>query len=317
MMTSFFMPAVSGRRRMKSWLVPVMHAAAPSVSARLQQGQRRNDPDPGPGAIQARRPLPQWGAIGLQEWGGKGTYNALQAALDVRDWHGLTFMGSYVKAKCLDNGTDDGGAPARQLIGLNYAPCDFDQGNTSSLSFNYALPIGRGKKFLNGGSWLVNKALGGWQIAAVTTLKSGLPYTPTITGDRANTGAGGQRPNVIGTPFVPKNLSCWYYTSANSTCKALFPNATDAFAVQAQYTIGTGGRNILRADNLALLDFSLLKDIPVTESKRFQFRAEFFNIANHAVFNAPGAAIDQGSGGQVSSTLNSNRIIEFALKFIF
>jgi hypothetical protein len=146
----------------------------------------------------------------------------------------------------------------------------------------------------------VNKALGGWQIAAVTTLKSGLPFTPAITGDRANTGAGGQRPNVIGTPFVPKNLSCWYYTSANSTCKALFPNATDAFAVQAQYTIGTGGRNILRADNLALLDFSVLKDVPVTESRRLQFRAEFFNIVNHPVFNAPGAAIDQGSGGQVS-----------------
>jgi len=99
---------------------------------RLQQGQRRNDPDPGPGAIQARRPFPQWGAIGLQEWGGKGTYNALQAALNVRDWHGLTMMGSYVRAKCLDNGTDDGGAPSRQLIGLSYGPCDFDQANTGS-----------------------------------------------------------------------------------------------------------------------------------------------------------------------------------------
>jgi hypothetical protein len=48
-----------------------------------------------------------------------------------------------------------------------------------------------------------------------------------------------------------------------------------------------------------------------------QFRAEFFNIMNHPSFNAPGASIDQGSGGQVSSTLNSNRIIEFALKFFF
>ena len=162
-----------------------------------------------------------------------------------------------------------------------------------------------------------NGVLGGWQIAAVTTLKSGLPFTPTVSGDRANTGTGSQRPNVNGKPFVPQNLSCWFYTSANSTCRALFPNATDVFTVSAQYTIGTGGRNILRSDNLTQVDFSVLKDIPITEATRMQFRAEFFNIANHAVFNAPGAVIDQGSAGQISSTVNSNRIIEFALKLIF
>ena len=288
-----------------------------SRTVRLQQGQRRNDPPPGPGAIQARRPYPQWGAIGLQEWGGKGTYNALQTSLEVRDWHGLTLMGSFVRAKCLDNGTDDSGAPSMALIGLNYGPCDFDQANTSSISFNYGIPVGRGKAFLNHLPGVVDGVLGGWQVAAVTTLKSGLPFTPTIGSDRANTGAGGQRPNAIGPAFVPQTINCWYYTSANSSCKSLFPNATDTFFVPAQYTIGTSGRNILRADNLYQLDFSLLKDVRISEAKRVQFRAEFFNVMNHPVFNAPGANIDQGSGGQVSSTLNSNRIIEFALKFYF
>jgi hypothetical protein len=62
---------------------------------------------------------------------------------------------------------------------------------------------------------------------------------------------------------------------------------------------------------------SILKDVRISEARRLQFRAEFFNITNHPVFNAPGTNIDQGSGGQVSSTLNSNRIIEFALKFFF
>ena len=55
----------------------------------------------------------------------------------------------------------------------------------------------------------------------------------------------------------------------------------------------------------------------INEARRLQFRAEFFNILNHPVFNSPGGNIDQGPGGQVSSTLNSNRIIEFALKFYF
>ena len=239
-----------------------------SRTVRLQQGQRRNDPPPGPGAIQARRPFPQWGAIGLQEWGGKGTYNALQTSLEVRDWHGLTLMGSYVRAKCLDNGTDDSGAPSMALIGLNYAPCDFDQTNTSSISFNYGMPVGRGKRFLNHLPGVADRVLGGWELAAVTTFKSGLPFTPTIGSDRANTGAGGQRPNAIGPAFVPQTINCWFYTSANSSCKSLFPNATDNFFVPAQYTIGTGGRNILRADNLAQLDLSILKDVKITEAKR-------------------------------------------------
>jgi hypothetical protein len=282
----------------------------------LQQGIRRNDPPPAPGAIQARRPFPQWGPIGLQEWGGRGSYNGLQTELEVRDWNGLTLMGSYVFAKCMDDGTDEGGPVATQLIGTNRAVCDFDQTNTGSISFNYALPFGAGKRFLKQRS-VMQQAFGGWQLAAVTTLKSGLPFTPTINGDRANTGVGGQRPVLVGQPFEGQNVSCWFYTSSNTACKSLYPNVTDAFAVPAQYTYGNAGRNILRGDNLLQVDLSLLKDFVFTEAKRLQFRAEFFNIGNHAVFANPGTLINSASGGQVSSTLNSNRIIELALKFHF
>ncbi|MCU1262274.1 MAG: Cna domain protein, partial [Bryobacterales bacterium] len=286
-------------------------------TSHLQQGIRRNDPPPGAGNIQSRRPFPQWGPIGLQEWGGKGNYNALQTQLEMRDWHGLTLMGSYVYSKCLDDGTDESGPVATQLIGTNYAVCDFDQTHTGSISFNYALPFGVGKQFLSGGPGVVNQVLGGWHVAAVTTLKSALPFTPVVNGDRANTGVGSQRPLIVGTPLVSNNVSCWFYTSSNSACKALYPNATDAFTLPAQFTYGNGGRNILRGDRLTQVDVSLLKDFPITETKRLEFRAEFFNIGNHPVFANPGTAINATSGGQVSSTLNSNRILEFALKMYF
>ncbi|HEY1948879.1 MAG TPA: carboxypeptidase-like regulatory domain-containing protein [Bryobacteraceae bacterium] len=288
-----------------------------SKTTHLQQGIRENDPPPGPGNIQSRRPYAQWGAIGLQEWGGKGNYNALQTEMRVREWHGLTLMGSYVYSKCLDNGTDEAGPVATQLYGANYAPCDFNQKNTTSASFNYALPFGHGKAFANSDSRLVKYTLGGWNLSSVVTAKSGLPFTPTISSDTANTGVGSQRPQVVGTPTIVGNVSCWFYVSSNPACKSLAPSASNAFAVPAQYTYGNGGRNILMAQRLIQVDLSVMKEFLFTETKRLEFRAEFFNIANHAVFNAPTTTINLSSGGQVASTLNSNRIIEFALKLSF
>ncbi|HMF75156.1 MAG TPA: carboxypeptidase-like regulatory domain-containing protein [Bryobacteraceae bacterium] len=286
-------------------------------TSHLQQGIRENDPPPGPGNIQGRRIYPQWGAIGLQEWGGKASYNALQTELRVREWHGLTLMGSYVYSRCMDNGTDEAGPVATQLYGSNYAPCDFNQKNTTSASFNYALPVGRGKAFLNSDSRWVRYTLGGWNLSSVVTAKSGLPFTPSISTDTANTGVGSQRPQVVGQPMLVGNVSCWFYVSSNPTCRSLEPNATNAFATPAQYTYGNSGRNILLAQRLIQVDLSLMKEFPFTETRRLEFRSEFFNLANHAVFGTPTTTINLASAGQVSSTLNSNRILEFALKLYF
>jgi hypothetical protein len=148
-------------------------------------------------------------------------------------------------------------------------------------------------------------------------MKSGLPYTPTISLDQANTGATSERPQVVGLPTSSNNVSCWYYTAANPSCASVHPGAQNAFVLPAQYTYGNSGRNILLAQRLMQLDVSLLKNFPIHESIRAQFRAEFFNIFNHPVFAVPVTNVDISSGGQVSSTLNSDRIMEFAVKLMF
>jgi hypothetical protein len=97
----------------------------------------------------------------------------------------------------------------------------------------------------------------------------------------------------------------------------LFPNQTDAFAVPAQYTIGTSGRNILRGDNLTQFDVSLLKDIVIKEEKRVQFRAEFFNIANHAQFSKVDGNITDGVDFGRVTRARDPRLVQFALKLFF
>jgi hypothetical protein len=285
-------------------------------TTRLSQFVQRNDPPPAPGAIQTRRPYPQWGAVRSVEYGGFGTYNALQVKLESRDWHGSSFLVSYTYSKCLDNGSSESTATAI-LVPINKAVCDFSVPQNFVTSYTYALPVGRGRAFLAHMPAIAEGVLGGWIVSGITTLQSGLPFTPTISVDQANTGVTSQRPNLNGSPAKVNTVACWFYVAANPGCQAADPGATGVFSVPAQYTYGTSGRNILRADHLVQFDFTVAKQFKFTESKSLQFRAEFFNIFNHPTFAAPTTTIDTASGGQIASTLNASRTVELALKLFF
>ncbi len=282
----------------------------------LNQNIQANDPLPGPGAIQTRRPLPQWGAFTYAVFQENANYNALQAKYEARNWHGLNSLLSYTYSKCIDSGTLQGGTTLA-LLRSNRGVCDFDLPHSFTGSFDYGLPFGRGQQFFSNAHGFVNQLVGGWRMAGIVTLRSGLPFTPTISNDVANTGVGSQRAQVIGSPVIIGQPNCWFYVSANSACASLAPQGTAAFASPAQYTYGNGGRNILRADGLKQFDFTLMKLFPITETMQFQFRAEIFNILNHPTFLAPSTSINSSSGGQVTTTLNAARIIQLALKFSF
>jgi hypothetical protein len=80
---------------------------------------------------------------------------------------------------------------------------------------------------------------------------------------------------------------------------------------------------------LKTFDFSAFKAFQLTERFSLQFRAEFFNILNHANFNAPnfggnGVVSVSNSGnfnssnfGEIGSTRTSPRQIQFALKLYY
>ena len=283
----------------------------------LNQNVTINDPQPGPGGIQARRAYQQWGNITYSTFDENANYNALQAKFEQRYSHGLTTLLSYAFSKCIDSGSSQGGTTASRLR-FNRGVCDYDLPHAFTGSFDYQLPFGRGQHFLGNSHGFVNQVIGGWEFAGIVTLRSGQAFTPTLSADNANTGVTGQRPDVVGTPTIVGTPSCWFYTSANPACVSLSPNTVDAFSVPpAQQRYGNGGRNILRTTGLKQVDFTVMKNFAVTESKQFQFRAEMFNILNHPTFAIPSTAVNSSSGAQVSSTLNAARIIQLSLKFRF
>ena len=285
-------------------------------STHLNQLLSINDPLPGPGVIQNRRPYAQWGTISYPVFGENSNFNSVQMKYQVRDWHDVTVLASYAHGKCIDYGSGEGGTTI-SLLHSYRAVCDYNIPNVFSGSFNYLLPFGKGKKFLSSAPGWGQLAVRGWQVAGIVTLRNGLPFTPVIGTDVANTGVGSQRPEVIGTPTIVGNVACWYYVAANTACKTLSPNAVNAFATPATYTYGDGGRNILRTDSLQQVNFSLLRSFYITDTKRLQFRGEFFNALNHPAFGTPGTTVTSSSGGQISSTVNAARVVQVALKLYF
>lgn len=97
---------------LQQWNISIQHQLSGSTSFDIEyvgnktthgnQNLSRNDPLPGPGQIQARRPYPQWGALTYPVFEENGNYNALQAKFEARDFHGLTMLASYAFSKCID-----------------------------------------------------------------------------------------------------------------------------------------------------------------------------------------------------------------------
>jgi len=311
----------------QEWNLAVQHQFSPNLSldvayvgnktTHMQQAFQINDPNPGPGAIQSRRPRPQWGTINNSRFAGNGNYNSLQSKLEARNLHGATVLVSYTYSRCLTDGTYTSVVREDTPLINYYGVCNYDITHNFVASYLYDLPFGHGKAFLSELPTWANGFISNWNLSGIATLQSGLPFTPTISGDQANTGVGSQRPNVIANPIRVKSPNCWFYDSKNSACHTVAPNGVDAYALPAQYTYGNSGINTLRADNLVQFDLSVLKSFHFTEARSLELRGSFFNLFNHTTFAAPSTNIDSSSAGQVSATLNGSRQVEFAAKLYF
>ena len=183
---------------------------------------------------------------------------------------------------------------------------DFDNRERWVNSVDYALPVGKGQKFLNRGG-VADAVLGGWHIGGIVTFRSGFPFSPVIGFDPTNTGSQGLlRADRLGSGHLAHpSPSLWFNINdfADPTCNCF----------------GNAGKNILEGPGEKSADLSARKIFSINERVRLEFRAEFFNAFNHAVFSEPDNNIDDGPGsaGTITSTVIPQRQIQFALKLDF
>jgi hypothetical protein len=257
-------------------------------------------------------------------WDGNYHYNGLQTQVRKRMSHGIQIEGSYTFSKNIDDG---GGSvasdPFRNSISTLLWFCErcrrglADQDQRHVLTVNYEWDLPTPASF-NGPEKAI---LGGWETGSILTVASGTPFTVLMSGgdllgqgntdpyqfpDKLN-GPGCANPVNAGNPSDYVKLQCF-----------AAPNPI--------YRLGTSGRNSVIGPGLVNLDFSLFKNIPIRESLKAQFRAEFFNVLNHPNFNSPNdnRAILNPDGspannaGVVTQMVNPQqpaRQIQFAMKF--
>jgi hypothetical protein len=173
----------------------------------------------------------------------------------------------------------------------------YDRRQIFILSYIYPLPFWREQNL-----WY-KKAFGGWELSGITTIQSGLPLNIGIQGDRAGTGTGGQRPNVVGDPYQDGGQRTRWFN-------------TQAFALPALGTFGDLGRNAIEGPGTNNWDVSLQKVFQFTESMNLEFRAEFYNMPHHFSYFGVATTVGAANFGQVTSA-NDPRTLQFGLRFAF
>ena len=261
-------------------------------------------------------PYPQFGTIANANDTGYAHYDSLQIKAETKSArHGLYALVGYTYARNFDNGFSDGlgtnaGATFFPLPGTKSADWGLSQiqlNHNFTASIIYDLPFGKGKQFGNDWNGAVNAILGGWEVDVIQRLNSGFPLFLISSG------------NGSGVSFASNA------NRPDRTCNGRLSNTsvdkffdTSCFQDAAPGKLGNASRTPLYGPGFVNTDFSAIKHFNLPwEGKDLEFRAEFFNLFNHAQFFTPGQDTDSSDFGRITQTVNNPRLIQFALKFRF
>jgi outer membrane receptor protein involved in Fe transport len=269
-------------------------------------------------------PLPLVTTIATTAARGGSHYDSMQASLRQRASHGLEFLASYTLAKGTTNnrgfyGVFGGTGPQGVTSATEgaywqntydpdaeWGPMFHDVRHNLVLSATYDLPIGKGRTV--GGDWsaIADTLLGGWKLAGIFQVRSGLPITVTDGRARSLQGErGSERPNCIGD-WKPADQSIDHWLDIN------------AFAVVPLGTFGNCPVGVARAPGYTNLDLALSKRFATGGPRYAEFRIEAFNALNHPSFGPPGRDISvPGTFGLIRNTISAPRVVELAVKFYF
>jgi hypothetical protein len=263
-----------------------------------------------------------YAGVGLLDDGGTASYEGLYLSARKQFSHGVTILANYTWSHCISdpwnqNPTGGGvaiagerrqwrsncvGSDLRQLFGLNMVA-------TTPKFSSRALRV----------------VASNWQIAPILQIKSAQLFSVLAGPDRALSTVPGQPPSLVNPNPYPTNQNVDHWLNPA------------AFAQPALGTYGNLGLNNLKGPGVFQLNLALSRDFRITESKKFQLRAEAFNLPNHLNPFTPGISpisttlfggqqnLNAANFGQITNDISGNngllpgdyRVVQLAMKFVF
>jgi hypothetical protein len=296
------------------------------------------------------------GARSVRTNGADSNYHSAQLEVRRHFANNFTMTGGYTWSKLISNADEVFGIGLATTTAFYALPAVlgggtidravslFDRTHKANLTWVYELPFYREQR------GFVGHVIGGWQVSGVTTWESGVPFTVFNGLDSDGIGGGLERPTfnpsgqtrVRAIPVVDANNCILRYTNPDNGGATIDP-ATAQYIVNPTYVPGAScsvprfgvlGRNTLRTPGLNNWNINLQKNIRLGESRRLEFRAEFFNVFNHPQFTQGSISPFSPTGGTINSNaatapagrfLNADtvgtdgggRVIRYQAKFVF
>ena len=270
-------------------------------------------------------------------------YHSLQTTLS-RRWVAGYFQAAYTWSKSTD-ATSSGNTALNTAFNdetdlkFSRGLSDFDRTHRFAVSYRYDLP------FYQGASGAKERLLGGWSLSGITIFQLGAPFSVTDSvagtaylgpglasatlGAQLASGASIGRGTTSGD--IHSRLNGYLQLTNFTTAPVADPAGCLADPALACTTaFGNLGRNIYRGPFQQNWDFSLIKNIKITERQSLRFTTDFFNIWNHVNFANPsindvetithdssGNPTADGPFGKIFSTVGTPRLIQFSLRYSF
>ena len=242
---------------------------------------------------------------------GNTNYNALQVSVQ-HSSASLSLLAAYTWSRAENGTTYEDGTVNPFNAGLSRQLASFNVPQDFTFSYNYTLPFDRL-------STHHERLLKGWQLAGIATFAKGTPILIHQTGDNSLMGLSGSpaAPTYNGAPLNitdPRSGLPYFNTAAFTKCGPKNP-------ICGPGVLNTLNRRFFSGPGLNNFDMSLIKDTSINERMKVQFRAEFFNVFNHAQFQAPSLGTGPGtinsSAFGLITQARDPRIGQLALKFLF
>ena len=264
----------------------------------------------GPFSVTSGRNLPtsvDFANIPMMSTIANSSYNGLQASLQ-RKAGPLTFLAGYTWSKSMD--LSSGFVAGNYINPYNprssWAISAFNMTHNFVVSYSYDLPFHR----LAPSTGIAHALLTGWTLSGVSRFATGQPVRMMQSGDLSLCGCGDtnidvDKPNYLGGLHIlnPRNSGGLYFSPA-------------AFASESWGQPGNSKRYFFSGPGIDNWDVALHRRIRFGERVSAEFRAEFFNVFNHAQFQGVQGNFSVSNFGQVTSTLPP-RIGQIALKINF